>query len=44
MKKSDFYYNLPEELIAQTPRYPQRSFSFNGSGSGKRSDYPPPFL
>jgi len=25
MKKSDFYYNLPEELIAQTPVYPRNS-------------------
>lgn len=25
MKKSDFYYNLPEELIAQTPVYPRDS-------------------
>ena len=23
MKKSDFYYNLPEELIAQTPVTPR---------------------
>ena len=23
MKKSDFYYNLPEELIAQTPVEPE---------------------
>lgn len=25
MKKSDFYYDLPEELIAQTPIYPRNS-------------------
>ncbi len=25
MKKSDFYYDLPEELIAQTPVYPRNS-------------------
>ena len=25
MKKSDFYYDLPEELIAQTPIYPRDS-------------------
>ena len=25
LKKSDFYYNLPEELIAQTPVYPRDS-------------------
>ncbi len=25
MKKSDFYYDLPEELIAQTPLYPRDS-------------------
>ena len=25
MKKSDFYYNLPEELIAQTPVEPRNS-------------------
>ncbi len=25
MKKSDFYYELPEELIAQTPIYPRNS-------------------
>ena len=24
-KKSDFYYNLPEELIAQTPAEPRDS-------------------
>ena len=25
MKKSDFYYDLPEELIAQTPVFPRDS-------------------
>ena len=36
MKKSDFYYDLPEELIAQTPVEPRnasraRSQDFTGS-------------
>ena len=25
LKKSDYFYNLPEELIAQTPVYPRDS-------------------
>ena len=44
METKDFYYDLPKELIAQTPLEPRRLFSLVGDEQNKRRTGAPPFL
>lgn len=44
VKKSDFYYNLPEELIAQTPVYPRTASRLMVMDRAKREVYDKNFI
>ncbi len=44
METKDFYYDLPKELIAQTPVEPRLLPPLVGDGQNKRRTGAPPFL